>query len=139
MLTRSLVTSRNHVYSEDEAIDTDSTEFDYDKFLKTGDLKYVPAKPGAKLTVFTLRPITEDQFVRLVDMREPMRQAVEAVSVGLVKVADMVVNGQEVQLRTTKQGTEERLHKDSISTLLKFPAVMRELATIIMTLGRLDP
>jgi hypothetical protein len=136
MLTRSLVTSRVHVYSEDPALDTDAPGFDYDKFMKTGDLSLIPTKPGEKVTVFELRALNQEEFGRLVDLPTgSWTQARETLALALTGVRDLVIDGQVVVLKHAKG----RLQRESLEILGRIPAATRELAQVALALGRLDP
>lgn len=138
MLIRpSFTGTRNHVWSEDPAIDRDSPAFDWVEFLRTGDLAHVPTVEGGKLTVFKIRPLSRKQFTRVFNLNG-LEQLVEAVAYGLREVKDFILDGQAVELKHIKVDGEERVSNDSLDRVFE-PLLFTELGTRIVELSRLDP
>lgn len=125
-----------HVYSEDPAIDTKSGDYNYQKFLDTGDLKYVPAIPGEKLSLFYVERLPHKKYISLSGLYERARmEALEiAVRFGLKRVENCEVGGNPLQLEFHGEGPDRGLTEECFGRLFE-PGLVNQLGYRILGLS----
>lgn len=140
MITKSMLGTIRHAWSEDPAID----KSDPDKFamawkeaLRTGDIKCLPFREGDQPAVFELAPLTRKQFLR-VFAQEGISQVCEAVAYGLRTVSGFIVDGRGVDLDRVDSDAGKRLSAASLDALFD-PVLFMELGTRIIEVSRIDP
>lgn len=58
MQQRSLTAPFKFVWQHDPALDTSHPDYDYAKFIETGDMAHLPVKPGELFAVFHCKPLS---------------------------------------------------------------------------------
>lgn len=137
---KSFVSPILHVWSADPALDTTHPQYNRERFLDTGEIVYQPAKEGAELAVFTLRPLSRRVHMRIVHGQVDDRLS-EAIAHGLLSARGVVIDEQPLQLEMIKaeDGTE-RLSPRSLDRLFAVSSELYgELALRIMALSSLSP
>jgi len=82
----------DHIYSKDPAVEVESEDYDFDKWLECGLEKFLPLKPGQEPSVFRLRHLTAREHADLMDLAQTdgmASAATAAFKVGVVKVSDV--------------------------------------------------
>mgnify|MGYP001600189261 CR=1 FL=1 len=139
MIRRSFIAEVRHVWSSDEALDKDHPSFDWQAFVKTGDLAHVPAKENAQLAVFHLRPLSRQRFLRVWGSgAEPLQMRHDAVAFGLRRVTGFEVDGRAVELEFQSVDGEERVTPRVLDQLFD-PMLFLELGERILELSRISP
>lgn len=126
-----------HIYSEDPAIDKQHPDYSWDKYVRTGDRKYVPVKDGFVPTVFELRPLTRRQY-QAVMRCDATALGMEAVAYGLVSVENLSRGDHPVVLKSKPTDLGDRLTDESLDNLFAFD-VIGELGLIIISLSAVRP
>lgn len=137
MITKSLIAKTKHVWSRDPALDTDHKDYDWAEFIKTGDMKYVPAKEGMTVAEFEIGPLTRMQFLRVWSLSD-LVQANEAVAYGLKGLTGYKVEGVDVELEFQNADDGKRLNKATLDRIFE-PLLFMELGMRIIELSRLSP
>ncbi|HYE58141.1 MAG TPA: hypothetical protein VD948_06530 [Rhodothermales bacterium] len=126
------------LYSEDPALDKDHPDFNWDLWLKTGDLKHAPTKQGMEPNRYWVRKLRMHRFEQVLDT-PGARQVREAVAWGLTAVEGHTFNGEPVVLKFKKiSDAEQRLTDESLEQLYS-PELFGELGARIVELSRLHP
>jgi len=123
-----------YVYSQDPAINKDSAEYNWEKFVETGDRKYLPIRDGHLPTVFSLQRLPRTQFLRVLKM-DRVDQASEAVALGLKDVKNW---GGPLELKFKEQDGQDRLTPDTLEKMFAVE-LFAELGVRIMELSTLAP
>jgi len=128
----------SHYYSGDPALDTDSADFDHDRWKETGEDKYLPRRNGTTPVEFILRHLSsrEYRFLQDVAKREgDFTMAWYAVALALSDVVPLVdAKGKAEDLRFTVDGKLSRVCDEQMDLLNKFEegALFYELAARVM-------
>ncbi len=137
MLKLKAVGQVTHILSTDPGIDRENPDFNWDKFLETGDEKYCPALPGEKLTKFKLRRLPHKHYLALSD-KEGVDLVVYAVKYGLKAVENYEINGEPVELRFRGEGQDKHLHDETIALIFD-PQTFTQLGERIVIMSTLRP
>lgn len=137
MISRTLTGHRAHVWSMDPSIDRDHADYNWEEFLKDGEMKHLPVREGERLTVFRLAPLTRMQMMRVMEM-DGMQRVNEAVAFGLRGADNYTVDGESVVLEFKHQGDERRVHEKSLNRVFD-PMLFAELGSRILSISTLDP
>lgn len=140
MIVRSTIKARNHVWSQDPGLDrSDEDSFDekWKQFLKDGDVRGLPTKDGAKLTVFELEPLDRKSFMRTLAL-SGLEQFNEAVACGLRSVSNFEIDGVPLALERREENGSKRLAQSTLDKIFD-PMLFMELGLRLIDLSRLDP
>ncbi len=137
MLKLKAVGQAVHILKDDPGIDRDHADYNWEKFLETGDEKHVPALPGEKLTKFRLRRLPHKHYVALSD-KEGIDVVIHAVKYGLKAVENFEINGEQVELRFKGEGPDKHLHDETIAMIFD-PGTFSELGGRIIIMSTLRP
>lgn len=140
MLELNPLSAADHVYSMDPAIDTDDEKFAeaWRHMLETGDASRLPLREGRKPTLWRLRRLSREAYLRVLESPAGARQTVEALAYGLAGVENWSRDGKPVALKWEKGDGGQRLTPDSLDAVF-CPQVLPELAARILSLSNLRP
>lgn len=123
------------IHSKDSAIDKEHPSFNWERFMETADKACLPLKSGIEPTVFEVKRLTRDQYLKILE--GPKERALEAVAVGLKSVRNATTeDGAEVKLTFSGERLDDRT-----LNLIFACRLMGELGSFIMGLSEVvtDP
>lgn len=140
----SSVTEYTHYYSKDPAFDQDHADFSPETFADTGELRYLPRKPGGpEPTAFTLRPLSKRERLWIQAKAEEgsLMLVYWAVSLGVVDARPILLDGDEHRVSRVKDGSVTHLsdYDMEILSAVDDGALLGELARRILTEATADP
>jgi len=140
MFKSTLTGDYTHIYSKDPALDRDSEAFDHDKWIETGDDKYLPVKDGLTPVRFTLKrlPPMEHQYLFDIGGTDgPSSMAMWAVAMGVRKIEPLKVDGKDATLETQIRNGRTILDDEWQDRLLEVDEgdLAKELARRIIAKG----
>ncbi len=128
-----------YVLSTDPAQDKEHQDFNWGKFLLTGDMKYVPAIAGEKLALFHLSRLGHRRYISMFGKSgNELEVCEEAVRYGLRRVEYYEVDGEPLVLSHKEEGNERRMTEESFGRLFE-PSVILELGKRIIMLSDMSP
>lgn len=127
-----------HVYTEDPAVDNESTDLDVKRYFQSFDRKFLPVKPGTTPTLFRVRPLSRRRFMAIANL--PMADRPNAcVAYGVIGVSNFrLPTGSLFVPEFTGSGADQHLTGPSLDQIFD-PGLFAELMTVIMTASGLDP
>lgn len=143
MIQRSLIADFRHVWSEDPALDKANPHFSHEEFMRTGDMKFVPAKEGEHLTIFGLAALSRKQFQRVKAinaMGDTVTSAVLALAYGLRSVQNFhLPDGSELVVNRQLDSEGEMRASEATLDALYDMALIAQLGTRIIRESTLRP
>lgn len=129
-----------HIYSKDGALDRESPDFDHDKWVETGDDKYLPTKDGLTAVKFTLRrlPPVERQYLFDINGKDgPNSMVLWALGLGIREIKPLKVDGEDAELGTVVRNGRTVLNDEWQERLLEVDGgqLAKELGTRIINGG----
>lgn len=140
MISKSLVGTVLHVWSQDGALDkSDPEQFGvaWAEFAKAGDVSKLPMRDGCRPSVFVLAPLTRKQFLRAYQ-HSGIEQVNDIVAYGLREVRDVEVDGRPLELEREKSEVGQRATAATLDALFD-PLLFGELSARILEISCIDP
>ena len=137
-LKKNLTETITHIWTDDPAIDSSSPEFNADKYIETGDEKYLPMKEGEEPTRFRIAPLTRKQWLEVSSQGGLTAQVDVAVAYALRGVENLEINGSPLHLETEPTSKGNRVKQEYLDQIWD-PSLMTELGARIISISRLNP
>lgn len=132
----------SHVWTQDPALDDENPETDYEKYLDTGDEKYLRFKEGLTPARFELVPLSRQQdrhISQLIVAKRQIDAVHETIAYCLKNIVGVEVDGKPLTLKFEKGDLgNERLTKESMDSIYDL-GLWSELAGRVREVSRLHP
>lgn len=134
----SSVQTYTHYYSGDPAFDKDHEDYAPDKFEETGDLKFLPRKPGGpEPTAFTLKPLSQKErfWIQVKSEEGSLMLLYWAVALAVQDVKPLLIDGEPHRVSRIKEGSVSRLCDFDMEILVSVDegGLVGELAKRVLT------
>lgn len=134
---RPLTSTFEHVWTKDPAVDLDHPDSDPNKYLETGEAKYLTFREGETPTIWILRPLSRRAFNHVMESASASQFTARdlAVAYGLREIK----NGGDVSLQFEKNGHGGERIKDSCLDEIFNAVVFDEISGRILRMSTLSP